>query len=305
MSPARPNLFIVGAPKCGSTALTRYLEHHPQVFMAPRKDLHFFGRDLDFRNRPRLDIDGYLASFSGADPRQTPVIAESSVWYLRSETAAAEMRAFSPSAKAIALVRHPTDAAYALWSQNRLNGLGDEDIPRFADALAAEPDRVEGLRIPRRCPLPLALQYRAAVAFSAQLQRYVDVFGDDLLVLIQEEMQADTAGTLRTVFTWLGIDPDVAVDTRPVNTAKAVRSEGMRTVLSWVPQRLKDQVPAGLRQQLSKQLRRLNSRHARREPLDPALRLALDLDHALEVAQVEGIVGRSIPSWKRGTAQSA
>ncbi|MFO0007717.1 MAG: sulfotransferase, partial [bacterium] len=31
-----PNLFIVGAPKCGTTALTRYLEAHPEVFVADR-----------------------------------------------------------------------------------------------------------------------------------------------------------------------------------------------------------------------------------------------------------------------------
>ncbi len=300
MSPPRPNLFVVGAPKCGTTALTRYLEQHPAVFMAPRKDLHRFGRDLDFRNRPRIDEADYLRIFADADPAATPVLAESSVWYLRSTTAAAEIRAFSPAAKAIALVRHPTRAAHALWAQNRLNGLGDDDLDDFGAALAAEADRAAGRRIPAHCPLPLALQYRDAVRFSDQLARYRTHFGDDLMVLVQEEMQADTAGTLRRVFAWLGIDPEVPVDTRRVNTAKAVRSEGLRRALAWTPAGLKGLVPAGLRRGISRRLRHLNSRHAPRTPLDPALRARLDAELAPEVARIEALLGRRVAAWHAG-----
>ena len=43
----RPDFFIVGAPKCGTTAIKRYLEHHPDIFM-PLLDIepHFFGTDV-------------------------------------------------------------------------------------------------------------------------------------------------------------------------------------------------------------------------------------------------------------------
>jgi len=30
----KPNLFIVGAPKCGTTSLYEYLRTHPAVFMS-------------------------------------------------------------------------------------------------------------------------------------------------------------------------------------------------------------------------------------------------------------------------------
>lgn len=38
----RPNLFIVGAPKCGSTSVYHYLKAHPRVFMSGRKGPGFF-----------------------------------------------------------------------------------------------------------------------------------------------------------------------------------------------------------------------------------------------------------------------
>ena len=37
-----PNFFIVGAQKAGTTSLYQYLNQHPQVYMSPRKEPHFF-----------------------------------------------------------------------------------------------------------------------------------------------------------------------------------------------------------------------------------------------------------------------
>ena len=77
-----PDVFVLGAPKCGTTAVTRYLEAHPEVFVAERKDIHYFGRDLGFRNRDREERGVYLARFDGAAARTAKVRVESSVWYL-------------------------------------------------------------------------------------------------------------------------------------------------------------------------------------------------------------------------------
>ena len=296
--PRRPDLFIVGAPKCGTTAMTRYLEAHPDVFVAERKDLHFFGSDLGFRNRPREPEAAYLARFAAAGSARWA--CDSSVWYLSSARAAREIDAACPGAHIIAMVRHPVDAMHALWSQLRLNGLGDEDIPSFEDALGAEPDRRQGRRVPPHTPLPSALLYREAVAFSGQLRRFLEVFGADRVrIIVQEEMKSDTAGTMRGVHAWLGIAPDVDVELRRVNTSKAVRSEGLRRVLRATPTGLKDAIPPGLRHALSRQLRRLNSRHADRSPLDPALRARLAAELAPEIARIEAVLGRSVPAWHR------
>ena len=42
----RPNLFIVGAPKSGTTSIYNYLKNHPEVFMSPIKEPHFFAKDF-------------------------------------------------------------------------------------------------------------------------------------------------------------------------------------------------------------------------------------------------------------------
>lgn len=299
----RPSVFVMGAPKCGTTAVTRYLEAHPEVFVAERKDIHFFGSDLQFRNRPRETEADYLARFSSSDARNAKVCAESSVWYLYSQNAAAEMRAFSSDARGIVLLRHPVDAMYALWTQLRLNGLGDEPLDSFAEALAAEHQRAQGVRIPQHTPLPEALLYRKVMSFSGQLARVMAELGPgNVHVIIQEEMRADTPATLALLYAWLGVSPFVPPSLREVNTHKTVRSETVRALLRATPESLKALVPTDLRKAVSRLLRSANARHATRTPLDPALRAQLTTEMAGEIARVEAVLGRPIPAWHSKSA---
>src|SRR5262249_13384323 len=91
----RPDFFIVGAPRSGTTAMAQFLSGHPDIFMA-RKEMHVFGADLRFGRRfYRRDLPTYLAEFRGHGRRRA---GEASVWYLFSAQAAAEIKRFNPEA---------------------------------------------------------------------------------------------------------------------------------------------------------------------------------------------------------------
>ncbi|MGH7858384.1 MAG: sulfotransferase, partial [Candidatus Binatia bacterium] len=117
-----PDFFIVGAPKCGTTAMNDYLAQHPDVFVPARKEMHFFGCDLVF-TIPRITRDEYLQAF--ANWRGQKRIAEASVWYLYSRTAVREIREFSPAARILVMLRQPVDMMYSLHSQRIYNGTED------------------------------------------------------------------------------------------------------------------------------------------------------------------------------------
>src|SRR5437667_3513745 len=97
-----PTVFIVGAPRCGTTSLAAYLASHPQVFMSKAKEPHHFGSDLDVRWRPYADRRRYLQLFERA--RDGQQAGEASVFYLYSKTAAREIRQLSPSATIIIML---------------------------------------------------------------------------------------------------------------------------------------------------------------------------------------------------------
>ena len=168
----RPDFFIVGAFKAGTTALYEYLRAHPQIFMSVPKEPMYFGQDLTPRYR-RMTEDEYLALFGAAGADQHA--GEASPWYLYSKSAAQEIRDFEPTRSVIIMLRNPVDVMYSQHSQLVFNQR--EDLTDFAQALAAEDDRLAGHRLPADAIRPEALYYRHSVRFTEQIARYFDVFG--------------------------------------------------------------------------------------------------------------------------------
>src|SRR5579863_9256068 len=153
-----PNLFIVGAPKSGTTALATYLGAHPDVAVAG-KELSYFGSDLVFRTakggRWRIGYDTYLEWF--ARDGEARYRADRSVFYLFSARAATEIHDFDPASRVIALLRNPVDQMHSQHSEMLFQG--DEDIASFGQAIAAEAQRKRGALVPPGCQKVFGLFY--------------------------------------------------------------------------------------------------------------------------------------------------
>jgi hypothetical protein len=181
-----------------------------------------------------------------------------------------------------------------------LNGLGDEDQTDFAAALALEPERAAGRRLPKGTPLPLALRYRHVVRFAEQLRRLQEALGaSNVHVIIQEEMRGQTEATVAALYAFAGLRPIPTPELGEVNTHKEVRSEGLRRLLRWLPAGIKSLLPDNARAEARRALRRLNSEHRPRAGMDPALRAQLDRELRPEIESVEQLLGRPIPAWRR------
>jgi hypothetical protein len=51
----KPNLFMIGGPKCGTTSFQEYLAGHPHIFMSEPKEPCYFDKDIPFPSSPRND----------------------------------------------------------------------------------------------------------------------------------------------------------------------------------------------------------------------------------------------------------
>lgn len=290
----RPDTFIVGAPKCGTTAMNDYLGEHPDVFVPADKDVRFFGHDLTMISR--LTEEQFLARY--ADSQGATRRVDASVYSLLSTTAATEIKQFEPDAFIVAMLRDPVEMAYAHHAQLRYNGLGeDEDLVDFADALAAEADRRQGRRIPPKTRVREALYYRVLADYETQIARFFDVFGRDRVhVIIFDDFRADTLGTYQRLLAFLEVDPSFAPDLSVVNPNTVTRSESLRKLSSWTPAGLKSLVPAGLRKRASSKLRALNTRVAKRPPLADDVRLALAAQLRPGVERLSTLLDREL-AW--------
>jgi len=294
----RPDFFIVGAPKSGTTALYEYLRQHPDVFMSDPKEPNYFGADLERRRTPRIGLDEYLSYFAAAGDAKR--IGEASVRYLHSRTAASEIAEFAPHARAIIMLRDPVEMMYAMHGE--LVYIGAEDITDFAAALRAEEDRRQGRRIPPGANKPAALQYRDSARFAEQVDRYFAALGRDrVLVLIYDDFRDDTPGTYRRVLEFLGVDPSFVPNMAVVNPSKQPRSRLLTRLISsppgWVRRIAAAVLPPRQRKRLFRRALALNSRTAPRQPLDPQLRARLRAEFAPEVRRLGELIGRDLSAW--------
>ena len=295
----RPDFFIVGAFKAGTTALYEYLRAHPQIFMSVPKEPMYFGADLTPRYR-RMSEAEYLALFRTA--REDQRAGEASPWYLYSSSAATEIRTFEPGASAIIMLRNPVDVMYSQHSQLVFNQR--EDLTEFAAALAAEPDRIAGRRIPPDAIRPEALFYRRSVRFPEQVRRYLDVFGRDAVhFVVFDDLVADAAGVYRSTLDFLGVDSSHPLDASVYNPNRAARSGRVQRAIFAPPPALRGLFGRLRRIQLLHRVRdalvNANSRPAERARMDPALRAALTAEFAPQVAELGEIIGRDLSAWSR------
>jgi len=294
----KPDFFVVGAPKCGTTAICAYLGQHPEVFIPRIKEINFFGSDLTGLRSAR-NLSEYLAFFEPGDGK---CCGEGSTWYLFSKTAASEIHRHNPSAKIIIMLRDPVEAMYSLHNQLLYNG--NEDIRDFGQALAAEEDRKNGLRIPPGCRRPEALLYSQAFRFTEQVERYFSLFNREKVhVIIYDDFRADPVSSYHKTVEFLGLlsagDPDAKV----VNPSKYARNRALRSLYqdpSPATQAIaRILLPQGLRQKLRQGIMRLNTREAPRPSMDPALRTSLKENLAEEVRALSKLLGRDLSIWSR------
>jgi Sulfotransferase domain len=295
----RPDLFIVGGFKAGTTALYEYLRAHPEIFMSVPKEPMYFGQDLTPRYR-RMTEDEYLGLFKDARPDQHA--GEASPWYLYSKSAPTEIHDFDPRARVIIMLRNPIDVMYSQHSQLVFNQR--EDLTDFAQALAAEDDRMAGHRLPASAIRPEALYYRHSVSYPGQVARYIDVFGRDRIhFIVFDDLVADPPAVYRATLEFLGVDPTFEVDLSVYNPNKKPRSGAMQKLI-FAPHGPMKRVMGRLRSvpvmhRVRDALVNANSTKAERKKMDPELRRLLTDEFTPQVAELGAVIGRDLSAWSR------
>ena len=287
----RPDLFVVGDAKCGTTSLHRLFELAPGVGTA-RKELHYFSApelaravsgpgDAAIPGAIVRDEAAYLAAFAHLDPG-LPAIADVSPSYLRTPAAVERLAAFAPEARILILVREPAAKVFSqyvhLWSEGR------ETLPFEAAFGLSEARRAKGFSD--------MFDYEGGGYYAAAVARYLERFGPDrVLVLLFEELTADIDAARARLEAFLGTALP-AVELPRINAGGRVRSPVAAALLG--NQRLKGALraalPLGLRTRLSEGLR---SRVATERPeLAPETRAMLRRRYAEDAAELARLIGR-------------
>lgn len=292
----KPNFFIVGAPKCGTTAMNDYLSQHPDIFMA-KKEPDYFCKDLKIKIK--LSESEYMQYFQAA--KNEKIIGEASVWYLISKISALDIKKFAPDAKILIMLRNPVDVIYALHSQNIYEG--NEDVLDFKTALNLDESRRNGKNLPDSADffeLPL---YSDSVLFYEQVKRYLDVFGKNYVhIILYDNFKMDTKKVVSETLEFLGIDNRLPIDYNIINPNKRIKwfrlhrlikrpGSAIRTVFRII-------VPVRrLRHFIMLKVSNWNIKTGKRTKMNDKLYESLKRKYAADVKLLANLINRDLSAW--------
>ena len=192
----KPDFFIVGAAKAGTSSLYGYLSQHRQIYMPDLKEPHFFSEWHPPTPAPE-NLGEYLSLFAGVSKEVQ--VGEASTSYLCSLVAPQAIKQFRPDAKIVIVLRNPVDRAYSQY----WNHVRDRVEPlSFEEALKAEPERMAR-------GWWCGYHYLRCGLYAEQVSRYLETFGaNSVKVYLFEDLVKDAGSVCRNLFSFLGVDPD-------------------------------------------------------------------------------------------------
>ena len=225
----KPNLFIVGAPKCGTTFLYHYLKKHSDIYFPEFKEPHFFGSDLIRRNGAyNLSLDEYYNLFK----TDKKIIGEASTFYIFSKNAAKEIYDFNPKAKIIIMLRDFVDLVYSLHSQFVFSG--DEVIEDFNKALDLENDRLNGINIPDQTTVVNKLFYtKNILSLPENINSFINYFEkENIKFIFLDDIQNNPEKVYSETLSFLNIDSNINIsDFKVLNKNKNYKSKFFRNFI--------------------------------------------------------------------------
>lgn len=296
----KPNLFILGAPKCGTSSLAYWLGEHPQIFMSPLKEPLYFDTDHDLS--PIGDnLYRYEALFENANHNQHKIVAEASTKYLSSEVAVENILEYNPQSLFVVLLRNPVEMAYSLYRQELFSV--NEDVEDFSKAWALQEERRKGNNIPHGCIDPGYLQYGNVCSTGTQCENLLKKIDKDRVrFILLDDLKEEPLLVYKSLLAFLGIEYDGRTDFKPRNTSKTLRSKWVGKVFNYLGY-LKKKM--GIYK--STGFYRLYSKEAPKPPLADEMRQTLENYFDKEIRKLERILDRDLSCWfetrKSGVAE--
>jgi len=299
-----PNFFIIGAPKCGTTALSEYLRMHPHIGFSIPKEPNYFCDDLSPRFRNFHTENDYLTSCFGHCEHTKPIaVGEASVWNLFSKTAVANIQKLNPEAKYIVMVRNPIDMVYSLHSQHLIAMY--ENVRDFGKAWRLQQKRAAGQNIPKLCDDPLLLQYAEVAKIGIQIQRFFERVPEERrMVIVFDDFIRDTSKIYLQVLQFLDVYTDLRCTFERVNDNKKYFSRHLHEFtfnppdIIIEPYLLIKRIIGIENLGIMPLIRKMNIHKSSRKPLSDHMKETLLREFSEDIDLLAILLNRDLSSWK-------
>ena len=229
MALSKPNFFIIGAPKCGTTSLHNYLNRHSQITMSHPKEPHYFSRDIE--NGGIRDQKKYENCFSHSD-RNAVAVGESSTLYLYSKVAVQNICNYNRDAKFITMIRNPIEIARS-FHQVALKVFGEIETD-FQKAWLLEENRKLGMNIPIGCIDPKLIFYGNIAKIGQQVKRLLTkVSSDKIHFVLYDDFKNSTESEYIKVLKFLNVEKEIPHRFISYNKTHRIKNETITKITNY------------------------------------------------------------------------
>lgn len=295
----KPNLFIVGAPKSGTSSMEYYLKQHPDIYFSPRKETHFFSRDY----KAPLYITNqneYKILFETANNYK--IIGESSVYYLYSKSAPDLIKKYNPNSKIIIMLRNPIEMTHSLHSQLIYSGV--ENISDFEKALNEEENRKKHHINMTKNKFSFNHMFYSDIAnYLPNVKRYYSVFGEENVhTIIFDKLKSDVKKVYKEALDFLNITNNYVPNYKIVNPNQVTRSHLLRKIIlypgSKTSKTIKTIIPSSkLRILIKSFLSKINTENKSRLPIKDKFRCELETKFLSNLDNLSDLIKQDLSCW--------
>jgi Sulfotransferase family len=222
-----PDLYLVGAPKAGTTTVAGWLAQHPDVFWSVPKEPYYWASDYP-RMRAHYGFDSraaYERLYSSEAAARASFRGDGSTTYLYSARAIPDIYAAVPDARFLVCLRNPVDLVVS-YHRTQLVAL-NEDEPDFATAWHRHRDG----GLPDTDPLDEKLvDYAMVGGLGAAMERMLNVVPRERVhAIVFDDLARDPSGTWQALASFVGLDDTVLPSLTAANPSnKAARWPALR-----------------------------------------------------------------------------
>jgi hypothetical protein len=208
-----PNLFIIGAPKSGTTALANNISKHPGIFMSKHKEPRYYDAHTFFdyeEDYPIKILDEYLDLFNSEEAKGNKYRLDASVFNMYSKKSIDGILDTSPEAKFIVILRDPVTASVSMHKQRlKYPGGGMRELSEdFLECWNMLDDRKKGMALPKECRNKFLFRYDLLYSYEKYLPYLIGaVKTENLFIGFYEEYKSNPDLFFKLIFKFLDVEP--------------------------------------------------------------------------------------------------
>jgi len=280
-------VFIVGAPKAGTTSLFHYLDAHPEIKMSSTKEPDYFSdkelneQGLYYGSYRVENLQKYNSLFLGREDEK--IMGEGSVSYLFYPKVPVRIKEYNPKSKIIIMLRNPVERAFSHYLMDYRLGLTSKSFE-------SEFQQEEGLNFQ---------QYFLLGNYSSQIKRYFEVFEKkNIHIIWYSDVKKNAEKEVKNVFDFIGVDSSFKVDFETIhNSFTMPKNNVIRMIYSvvWLRKILVFMFPS----KLIKSVRNILFMEGNKPKLQDDLRKKIQLYYQNEIKELEQILSLNLGRWKK------